>query len=350
MRDVARRAGVSLGTVSHVLNHPALVRPATRFRVESAIQELGYVRNESARQLRAGSSRMLAYLALDATNPYFTDVAGGAEARAREFGLALFLCSSAGSPARESDYLDLLMEQRVRGVLVTPADDNNPRLAALRDRGVAVVLVGRAPGQGDDFCEVGVDDVEGGELAGEHLIEQGHELIAFAGAVDHYPQVRDRLAGLRKAIAAAGHGEDGLSVLRTGELTVEAGRQVAERILGTPVTRRPTAVFCANDLMALGLLQGLTQRGVPVPGEIAIVGYDDIYYAGAAAVPLSSVSQPRQRLGRTAVELLIAESDESGPDHEHRQITVRPELVVRDSSASARTARREGRTSRTAAR
>jgi LacI family transcriptional regulator len=337
IKDVASRAGVSIGTVSHVLNHPGYVRPATRLKVEAAIAELGYVRNESARHLRAGRGRSLAYLALDASNPFFTDVARGAEELARESGLALFICNSGGDLTRESDHLDLLLEHRMRGVLVTAINYGNPRLATFQDRGIPVVLVDRVADVDGRFCSVGVDDVEGGELAGAHLIEQGHRIIGFTGEAGAIPQVADRLEGLNKAVAVAGDSSVSVSLLQTPGLTVDAGRQVAQRLLGLPASRRPTAVFCANDLIAMGLLQGLTQKGVKVPDDVAIVGYDDIEFAGAAAVPLTSVRQPRALLGRTAVELLLAEeAAQTSGGHEHRQVIFRPELVVRDSSLASR--------------
>lgn len=340
IKDVARRAGVSIGTVSHVLNHPERVGPETRLKVEAAIASLGYVRNESARQLRAGSSRCLAYLTMDAANPFFTDVARGAESLAREYGLALFVCNSDGDPARENDNLDLLLEQRMRGVLITALNYANPRLKTFQDRAIPVVLVDRTGDVGDQFCSVGVDDVEGGELAGAHLLEQGHKIIGFAGGPASIPQVADRFAGLTRAVESAGAPPDTVALLQTANLTVDAGGQVAQRLLGLPSRRRPTAVFCANDLIAMGLLQGLTQKGVTVPDDVAIVGYDDIAYAGAAAVPLSSVRQPRTLLGRTAVDLLLAEEADAGGAHEHQQVTFHPELVVRDSSLAGRRARR----------
>ncbi len=178
VKEVAARAGVSVGTVSNVLNRPDSVSVPTRLRVQAAIAELGFVRNESARHLRAGRSRTIAYVLLDAGNPFFTDVARGVEDAARDAGLALFLCNSNQDPHRQDDYLDLLLEQRVRGVLITPVDTDSARLAMLPGRGVPVVLLDRAQHMGFDGCSVSVDDVAGGELAVAHLLELGHRRIA----------------------------------------------------------------------------------------------------------------------------------------------------------------------------
>jgi LacI family transcriptional regulator len=335
IKDVALHAGVSVGTVSNVLNRPDRVRPATRARVEAAIADLGFVRNESARQLRAGSSRVIAYVFLDAGNPFFSDVARGAEDAGRENGLALVMCNSDGDPVREDEYLGLLLEQRVHGVLITAMDYASPRLRSLPALGVPVVLVDRQQTDGDDWCSVGVDDVHGGDIAVTHLLEQGHRRVAFVGGPSSIPQVSARHAGALRAFATAGHPTTDLVVLETEALTVASGREAGQRLVGLPKARRPTAVFCANDLVALGMLQQLIQQRVSVPDEIAIVGYDDIDFASAAAVPLTSVRQPRQLLGRTATELLLGEALRQ-PGHVHQQIQFTPELVVRESSTSRR--------------
>ncbi len=339
IKDVAARAGVSVGTVSNVLNRPHAVGEVTRAKVEQAIAELGFTRNESARHLRAGRSRTIAYVLLDAGNPFFTDVSKGVEEAAREAGLALFLCNSDQDSRREDDYLDLLLEQRVRGVLVTPVDPDGARITSLPARGVPVVLLDRAEHGGFSGCSVSVDDVEGGELAVSHLLELGHRRIGFVGGPLRIVQVRDRLEGARHALALAGLPPEALTEVLTEGLSVREGRKAGERITGLPAARRPTAVFCANDLLALGLLQQLTQYGVAVPDDVAIVGYDDIEFAEAAAVPLTSVRQPRHQLGRTAAELLLEEdaAANGAAPHTHRQVRFSPDLVVRESTRSRRT-------------
>ncbi|WP_433164335.1 LacI family DNA-binding transcriptional regulator [Kribbella sp. CA-247076] len=332
VKAVAAAAGVSLGTVSNVLNRPEVVSPVTRAKVEAAMASLGFVRNESARQLRAGSSRILAYLMLDAGNPFFTDVAKGVEDAARAAGLSVFLCNSNEDADREADYLDLLEQQRVQGVLITPIDQNSSRLRKLPARGTPVVVVDRALDD-NEHCSVAVNDVLGGELAIAHLLELGHDRIAYVGGPNTIGQVVDRRDGARRALTKAGKPPENLIELTTGALTVAEGRGAGQRLAGLPAARRPTAAFCANDLLALGLLQQCVSLGLRVPDDVAIVGYDDIEFAAAAAVPLTSVRQPRQLLGRTAAELLLDES--SNPDHEHQRVTFTPELVVRTSTRGA---------------
>jgi LacI family transcriptional regulator len=328
IREVAERAGVSVGTVSNVLNRPSVVAPATRDRVLAAIAELGFVRNESARHLRAGRSRTVGLVVLDVSNPFFTDVARGVEDAASDAGLAVILCNSDDSPAKERRYLSLLQEQRVQGVLITPVDAGSDRLAELRARGIPVVLLDSATIDGDQ-CSVAVDDVTGGDLALTHLIAEGHESVAYVTGPLSIRQCADRRMGALQALARAGRLVDALLTVTMPALTFTAGQRAAERLLA--MRPRPSAIFCANDLLALGVLQTLTRAGIAVPGEMALVGYDDIDFAGAAAIPLSSVRQPRQQLGRTAAKLLIEEA-ETPDDHRHQHVVFQPELIVRDSS------------------
>lgn len=335
IKEVARHAGVSLGTVSNVLNRPDTVAPATRQRVLDAIRALGYVRNDSARQLRAGHSRTVAIVVLDVANPFFTDVVRGAEQVVEEAGAMLVVCNSGEDSGRELRHLELLEEQRVRGVLITPVGHGRQaNLDKLVDRGIPVVLVDRGSGRASR-CSVAVDDVLGGRLAMDHLLDQGHRRIAFLGGPFSIAQVAERHAGAAAALDERGSGAD-LRVATTTSLTVAAGRRAAEELLALPARQRPTAVFCANDLIALGVLQEVTARGLRVPADLAIVGYDDIEFAAAAAVPLTSVRQPAVTMGALAAELLLEETEDTGAPHEHRRVVLAPELVVRRSSLSAR--------------
>ncbi|MQA77776.1 MAG: substrate-binding domain-containing protein [Streptosporangiales bacterium] len=352
IREVAARAGVSVGTVSNVLNRPDLVTPSTRERVQSAISDLGFVRNESARQLRLGRSRTIGLVVLDVANPFFTDVARGAEDAANEAGVAVILCNSDESPRKEAAYLDVLEEQRVRGVLISPVRGLRSRVAQLRERGIPVVLVDRRASRRDQ-CSVSVDDVLGGDIAVTHLLEQGHERIGYICGPFTIRQDRDRHIGALRALDRAGRKPADLVVLEGGGLNVASGREQTRCLLDLPDP--PRAVFCANDLLALGALQEAVRGGVRVPDDLAIVGYDDIEFAAAAAVPLTSVRQPRHELGATAARLLIEEADQPD-DHVHQRLVFEPSLVVRessggDTSGAARTphpgtARRSRRTPR----
>lgn len=235
----------------------------------------------------------------------------------------------------EDRYLERLTELRVGGVLITALDYENHHLSKLRRLGIPVVLVDRAPDSAAEWCSVGVDDIAGGEMATNHLLEIGHRQLCFVGGPGTIPQVADRHTGAQKAVAVAGLGDDALLHLETSAPTIAEGRHAGERLLGLPKRDRPSGVFCANDLLAFGLVQYLLQHGVDVPQEIAIVGYDDIELAAAASVPLTSVAQPRRLLGRTGAELLLDEA--RGDDHEHRHVLFLPELVARASTLTQTT-------------
>ncbi|MDY7100370.1 MAG: LacI family DNA-binding transcriptional regulator [Actinomycetota bacterium] len=326
IRQVAALAGVSVGTVSNVLNRPDMVGATTRRAVLRAIDELGYVRNGSAARLRSARSDIVGLVVLDAANPFFTEVARGAEEELVRRGLSAVVCNSAGSIERQDRHLRFLDEQRVAGVLITPVDPHNaaPGLARLRERGLSVVLVDE-----DDAdrasCSVAVDDARGGELAGAHLLGLGRRRLVFVGGPGSVRQSEDRLAGLRRA--AAGHPGVVVEVVRVAALDGRSAHAVIDRVLA----HEPDAVFCANDTMALGILRGLFERGRSVPDDVALVGFDDIEFAQLAAVPLTSVRQPAEQIGRAGAELLLDEC--SDPDeHSHRHVDFTPELVVRRST------------------
>ncbi len=328
IRDVASRAKVSVGTVSNVLNRPEVVAPATRDRVLGAIVELGFVRNDAARQLRSGTPRAIGLVVLDVGNPFFTDVARGVEDTASDAGHAVILCNSDLSAQREARHVELLAEQRVHGVLITPVAADLAPVRRLRERGLSVVLLDH-PTDDPDLCSVAVDDRAGGELALAHLLAEGYRRIVMVNGPSRQHQARQRHQGAVDAVHDAGLPAECLEEVRMPLMNVASGRAAAEDLLARP--NRPDAVFCANDLLALGVLQVLVRAGVRVPDDIAIVGYDDIDFAAAAAVPLTSVRQPRELIGRTAADLVLAET--LTPDeHEHRQVLFTPELVVRESS------------------
>jgi LacI family transcriptional regulator len=332
VRDVAEAAGVSLGTVSNVLNRPERVSPATRRRVELAMGDVGFVRNESARHLRSGTSKTLAYVLHDASNPFFIDVAKGAEQAAARLDYSLFLCDSDNRLERERTYLARLEEQRVAGVLLTTLADGDSPPGRRRGAGddVPIVLVENVP-RDYDGCSVVVDNVAGGRDAVDHLLDLGHGRIAFVGGPHAPQQVHARWQGAETAAQRAGGGRPATLIRFDADaLSVSEGRRAAQRLIGLPSRRRPTAVFCANDMLALGLLQQCVSMGIAVPGELAIVGYDDIEFAAAAAIPLTSIRQPRRLLGLTAAELLLDEA--TNPDHKHQQVVFTPELVARAST------------------
>jgi LacI family transcriptional regulator len=329
VRDVAALAGVSVGTVSNVLNQSKPVAPETAKRVLDAIDKLGFIRNDAARQLRVGQSRTVGIMVLDVSNPFFTDIARGVEDTLTSFGRSLILGNSGESATRELGYLDLFEEQRVAGLLITPVGNVLTRLERLRERGSPVVLVDRHE-NARSFSSVSVDDHRGGQIAAEHLLDGGRTNIAFVGGPRAVLQVAQRSGGAQDAVRE--RGARPLRVLELDSMRADAGRVGAEQLLALPAAERPDAVFAANDLIALGVLQALTHAGVRVPDDIAIIGYDDIYFAANAAIPISSIRQPAWEMGRTATELLMAEID-APRSTDFRHVVFQPELIVRESTS-----------------
>lgn len=322
LRDVAKKAQVSVGTVSNVLNRPEVVAPATLARVKATIKELGFVPNGFARHLRAGFSRTIGLVVPDVANPFFTEVARGVEDAASKRDYAVFLCNSDESSVKEDRYVNVLIEQQVRGVLITPSDLKSDRLEAMRDRGISVTLLDREL-KGRNQCSVSVDDVHGGQLAIEYLAGLGHTKIAWVCGPETIPQVADRSAGVAKAAKVA---NVSVQTIMVALMNSTKGEEAALKIL--ELDQLPTAIFCANDLLALGVMRTLLANKVRIPDQISLLGYDDISFAPSAAIPLSSIAQPAYQMGITAADLLLSEC-EDGDEHNHQQIRFQPQLVER---------------------
>ena len=331
IRDVAEQAGVSLGTASNVLNRPDRVAPATRDRVLEVIDRLGFVRSSAAHQMRSGNSRCFGAVVLDAANPFATETVRGLEDVVHEHGCAVYVCSTDGSPDREARYLRLLEEQRVQGILITPATRSIRHLQTLRDRGTFVVLLDRRSGDGD-LCSVSVDHAHGGELAARHLFELGHRRIAFINGPLHLSQCAERRRGMRKAAREAELDPDESIVEYTIDpiTSLEQAERSVDELLA--IEDRPTAVVCVNDQIAFTVLRALAQRRVRVPRDISVVGYDDVEFAAMLTPALTSIRQPKYEVGRAAAQLLIAETTD--PDHRHGDIRFEPELIERQSTTA----------------
>jgi LacI family transcriptional regulator len=328
LRDVADRAGVSVSLVSSYLNTPHLVSDASSERIQQAIDALGFVRNDAARQLREGSSRMVAFIAFDISDPLFVSVARGARRRAAENGLSLVLADTDGEAETEEQYLRLFQEQRVRGVLLSPSGDPWRYLRELEARRVPAVLIDQAS-PSTRWSAVTVNDVLGGELAVGHLLDIGRTRIATVGGPQQISQVADRIAGARNVMKRSSAAP--LEVIDTTERTISAGIDVGAELAARPSSERPDGVFCINDLLASGLIHGLQNGGLRVPEDVAVVGYNDTATDALSPVPLTSVRQPHEMFGSVAVDLLLEElaADESTP---RRQVVFDPDLVVRQST------------------
>jgi LacI family transcriptional regulator len=320
--DVAEHAGVSVGTVSNVVNRPDRVAEATRQRVREAIAALGWVPNGSAATLRAGRASLVGLIVPDIRNPFFTEVARGAEDMAAANGEAIVVCNTDWLLPDERRALDALARQRVRGVIINPAGEDERYLDWLVERGVAVVLLDHRRSAGLVPAVV-VDDVLGGRLAGAHLLELGHRRIALVNGPTSIPQCEDRRLGLLAAVTDAGLAADrDLLEIEVEAMDAPSGLSAVDDV---SARQTPSAIFCANDLLAIGVIHGLRRRGLRVPDDVAVVGYDDVELASMTDPPLTTVHQPSYELGATAYELL-----RRGAEPEQRLFS--PHLVLREST------------------
>jgi LacI family transcriptional regulator len=327
IRDVAHRAGVSQGSVSHYLNHPDRLSAEMRERIEEAVRELGFVRNSMASQLRLGRSTAIAYMAPDVSNPFFASIAEGVEERAAAVGLSVFIVNSHHDRAREDGYLSLFEQNRVQGLLVASYEPIEDRLQPIHARGIPSVIIGQQASS-EAQASVCLDEEHGGYLAARHLLSTGCRRLAYVGGPMTIHQVRDRYVGARRAVQESS--EATLEVIPVATRSVDDGRAVAAGIAQRRVSLRPDGVFAVNDLTALGVLQELHSRGIRVPGEIAVIGYDDIEFSAASLITLSSIRMPKAGFGAAAMDLLLAEMAGTPPVQRH--LVLQPELVVRDST------------------
>lgn len=327
VRDVAARAGVGLSTVSNVLNRPHVVAPDTLLRVQAAIRDLGYVRNDAARALRLGASRAVGIVVSEASSPFFADVTQAASLALGESGYSTLLGNSVQSASVEQQLLELFEAQRVRGLLISPMSPMPAGLESIVSRGVPVIFMD-TPADDTDFCSVTVDDERGALLALGHLAGLGRRRILLVRGPEDLPQIAARTQGARRFAHARG--------VQVEELTasgffVQAGVEAAAVIASRRPEDRPDAIFAVNDLLAMGIVSGLMDRGIEVPTQIAVVGYDDVSVAAVARVPLTTIRQPAREIGRRAAALLIAEMTDT-TSHRHEATRFMPELVVRASS------------------
>lgn len=337
MEDVARRAGVALGTVSNVLNRPALVSASTRAKVQQAIDELGFVPNRAARALAAGTSSTVGFVVIDLSNSFFLDMTRGAEHAAESAGMTVVLGNTDMRSAKQRTYLDLFVEEQVAGILLAPLPGTAEEAVAKLPPGRRLVFLNDSAVEG--ACTVSADDEHGGYLAARHLIDLGRRRLAFAGDPGIAVPVRDRLRGVERAIAET-NGAVSLELDLTAEVQVEDGRRFGHALAGRSGGERPDGVVAAADLLALGILQSLLATpDLRIPEDIAVTGYDDNRSAWDSIVPITTLAQPGEAMGAAATRLLLDEiADPAG--HEHRHEVLRPQLVVRGSTVADSAPRR----------
>jgi LacI family transcriptional regulator len=325
IHDVAVRAGVSATTVSHVINQTRPVSDELSARVQDAMRELGYQPNTLERSLRRKQTHTVGLLVPDSANPYFAEIASAVEDASFDVGYMVIVCNSAGDPAREMLYLDLLLNKQVDGVLLMPAGDASAIRPRLTPELPLVLLDRELPGLAVD-CVL-TDNVLGGHLATEHLIERGHHRVACVTGPPGVASAAARVEGYTRALATVGMAVDD-ELLVEGDFSDSSGYAAARRLL--VIDDPPTALFACNDLMAIGAIGFAARFGVRIPAELAVIGFDDIHLAAYTNPSLTTVSQPTTELGRVAVQLLLERMQDRSLDPRRRLLA--PRLVVRSST------------------
>ncbi|MBB1202394.1 transcriptional regulator RbsR [Enterobacteriaceae bacterium 89] len=327
MKDVARVAGVSTSTVSHVINKDRFVSEAVTAKVDAAIKSLNYAPSALARSLKLNQTRTIGMLITASTNPFYSELVRGVERSCFERGYSLVLCNTEGDEQRMNRNLETLMQKRVDGLLLLCTETHQPSQEILqRYPSVPTVMMDWAPFDGDSDL-IQDNSLLGGDMATQYLIDKGYTRIAcIAGPLDKTP-ARLRLEGYQAAMQRSGLTiEDGYII--TSDFEFGGGLTAMQSLLALP--QPPQAVFVGNDAMAVGVYQALYQARMQIPRDMAVIGYDDIELAAFMAPPLTTIHQPKDELGELAIDVLIHRMAQPGQKQQRVQLT--PELVVRGSA------------------
>jgi len=326
IREVAKKAGVSSTSVSHVLNNTRFVSEDVRERVNAAKRELNYRPNALARSLRRGETHTLGLILPDSANPFFAEVGHAIESAAFALGYSVILCNTENDENKERLYTEVLENKQLDGIIFVGAGENREAISEIIQNGLPLVVVDRNMGS-LELDTVTTENYQGGLLATQHLLSLGHQIIGCITGPSNITPSAERVTGYRAALQQA---EIGVveSLLTRGDFHAPSGYSAAMLLLRQ--TPRPTAIFVCNDMMAIGAMRAATQLGLRVPENIAIVGFDDIQLASYTNPSLTTVAQPKQEIGQLAVKLLFERM--SDPSLPPRHTILSTQLIIRESS------------------
>jgi len=332
IKDVALHAGVSITTVSHVVNGTRFVSDIARLRVEEAVRQLGYVPSAVARSLKNNNTLTFGMVIPNNSNPYFAEIIRGVENRCFAAGYNVILCNSNDDPERQATYLRLLVEKRVDGLVFVATGSDAVVRATLGDIKTPLVLLDRDVTGMVSSDLVEVNHTVGGEIATRHLLELGHPRVACISGPPGLSPSSQRRAGWKQALEAAGV-ERRENDLARGDFTARGGHLAMQALLKRKP--RPTAVFVCNDLMAFGALSAAREARISVPEQLSIVGFDDIELAAFSSPPLTTIVQPKLEIGTIAADLLLERVEKNRQDA--RRVILDPQLTIRGSTAPYKT-------------
>ena len=325
MKDVARRADVSVATVSRVLTGSSNVSPQLSQRVQAAIEDLSYQPSRVARSLRTRTSHILGVIVSDIRNPFFTSLVRGIEDVAHANEYSLILCNTDQDPGKEELYIHVLIAEKVAGAIVVPIREDSTAYTTFIDNGIPIVAVDRRL-SALNVDTVLVDNVQGAYEAACHLIQRGCTPIGLIGGPLHTTTGRERLEGYKKALHQHGIEVDE-DLIKIGDYKQASGYELACELLD--LGEAPAAIFAANNMMTLGALQAIHDRGLNIPLDTALVGFGDMPWATVLDPALTTVAQPTRELGSAAVDVLLRRI--ANPDLEVVEIRLEPTLMIRQS-------------------
>jgi LacI family transcriptional regulator len=329
IKDIARLAKVSHTTVSRALNNQSRIRDDTKEKILSIARELNYHPNFIAKSLVMRRTKTLGLIITTIVNPFYNELAQGIEATARGLGYNIILCCSHSDLAVEEQYIDMLRSKGVDGIILTSAHMEDPNVGRLADEEFPIMLVNRRayhPVVKEKVDYVGVDNVLGGEMAVAHLIKLGHRKIGVIGGSSESSVGYERVEGGKKALAAYGLAAENNYFL-VGDFLKESGYAGGKRFLG--MSDPPTAVFAANDYMAMGAYQAFLEEGRRVPEDIALIGFNDIEFSSMKGIELTTIGQKKFEMGALAVKTLVEKIESGMTNPSTKEILLKPELIIR---------------------
>jgi len=326
IKDVAKKAGVSVATVSRAMQKEEMVRPKTRRKVLDAARELNYHVDMGARSLIKKQTKTIGLCICNICNPFYPPLVRGVENTINKFGYSLFICNTEENPQKEEAYLKVMLQQRIDGLIVTPTWNICSSLKEFEARNIPIVVVDRSTSDllSDTVC---VDNIHGAFTAVEHLIQLGHQRIGIIAGMKMISTTRDRVEGYLDALRKYRLKKDEALIVDGGS-SIEGGMKAMAALM--KLTPPPTAVFCYNNFVTLGALLTLKKLNKKIPKDIAIIGFDEVDWAEVFDPPLTVVSQPVYAIGATAGQLIMQRLLKEGPQSKQK-IVLKTDLIIRKS-------------------
>jgi LacI family transcriptional regulator len=326
LRDVAKQAQVSVGTVSNVLNRPSQVSEETRLKVRQAIDILGFMPNAAMKSKDTNSTVIGVILPLS-NNPFYEELTQGIEDAIAKAGLCVLVGYSREDSAIELQLLTSMIDAGFKGVIVTPVGPRNQVFEKFIDKNVRVGYISQTDEQPDQ-CSVSIDQVRGGYIGLEYLHKLGHKKVLWISGPSHHHQSYQRFVGISQAAREFG---TELSVMKAESLDILTGEYIGSQIIAAGPL--PDAIFAGNDTLAMGIINYLASVGIAVPGQVSVLGYDNTTYSESGLVPLTTVSQTPYQLGAAMGAQMVAELS-AGTEHVHQHLIFKPQIVERSSTAA----------------